>query len=253
MKKILITGASDGIGLETARLLAQQGNQLMLVARNKAKLETAVAALPGKGHALLVADLSKKTDVHTVADHISAANYDVLINNAGVGMYGRFEELPLDQQAAMMHLNMYGLTILSHSFLKHAKQGDSLVNISSVLGSTSCPGSAVYAATKAYVTNFSESLWWENKERGVYVLGFCPGVTQTNFHEISGGRQDMFSKGITQTSAAVAEELVHVLKKRKKPKAISGGMNRMMVFFQRLMPRKAMINIMGASGPLEKL
>src|SRR5882724_5972739 len=171
MKKILITGSSDGIGLETAKLLAAEGNQLMLVARNKEKLIKVIEKLPGKEHQFLVADLSKKESAHAIADHISQNHYDVLINNAGVGMYGRFEEMSMSEQAAMMHLNMYGLTILSHSYIKNAKKGDSLVNISSFLGTTSYAGAAVYSATKAYVSNFSDALWWENKKRGVYVLG----------------------------------------------------------------------------------
>jgi len=250
--KILVTGASDGIGLEIAKLLAQQGNQLMLVSRNKEKLEKVIKTLPGKDHQFLTADLSKKEDVHNIADHISQTHYDVLINNAGYGMYGRFEEMPISDQANMMHLNMYGLTILSHSFLKNAKKGDSLVNIASTLGTSSFPGAAVYAATKAYVTNFSESLWWENKNRGIYVLGFCPGVTDTKFHKVSGGTDNMFPKAITQTPLAVARELVHALEKRRKPKVVSGAMNRSMLFFQRLLSRKMVVNMMGGFSPAKK-
>jgi len=91
-EKILITGSSDGIGLEIAKLLAEEGNQLMLVARNKEKLIKVIEKLPGKEHQFLVADLSKKESAHAIADHISQNHYDVLINNAGVGMYGRFEK-----------------------------------------------------------------------------------------------------------------------------------------------------------------
>jgi short-subunit dehydrogenase len=249
MKKILITGASDGIGLEIAKLLAED-NQLMLVARNREKLEKTIKDLPGKDHGFLVADLSKKEDTHRIADHISQNHYDVLINNAGIGMYGRFEEMPIGDQAAMMHLNMYGLTILSYQFLKNAKNGDSLVNIASTLGTTSFPGLAVYSATKAYVTNFSESLWRENKKRGIYVLGFCPGVTRTKFHESAGGSGEAFPKFITQTPLQVARELIHALKKRRKPKVVSGAMNRFMLFFHRFLSRKMVVNMMGGFSPV---
>jgi uncharacterized protein len=251
MKKILITGASEGIGLEIAKLMAPETNQLTLVARNKEKLERLIAELPGSGHQLIVADLSRKEDVHSVAAHISQNHYEILINNAGIGMYGRFEEMPLDQQANMLHLNIYGLTVLSYSFIKNAKDGDSLVNVSSTLGTTSFPGMAVYAATKAYVTNFSESLWWENKKRGVYVLGFCPGVTLTRFHDSAGGSSDKFPKFICQTALEVAGELVQALKKRKKPKAVSGASNRFMLFFQRFLSRKMVLNMMGSFSPVQ--
>jgi len=250
MKKMIITGASDGIGLEIAKQLAQKGNQLLLVARNKEKLEKAIESLPGKEHRFLAADLSKKDDAHAIADHISQNRYDVLINNAGVGMYGRFEEMPLSEQLNMVNLNVYGLTVLSHSFIKNAKKGDSLVNIASFLGTTSYPGAAVYSATKAYVINFSEALWWENKNRGIYVLGFCPGVTHTHFHETSGGSQDMFPRAITQTPQQVVAELIYSLEKRTKPKAVSGAMNRFMLFSQRFLSRKMVANMMGSFSPL---
>jgi uncharacterized protein len=251
MKKILITGASEGIGLELAKILAKEGNQLTLVARNKEKLNKVIEALPGNGHDAFAADLSKKEDTHRLADHISKNHFDTLINNAGIGMYGRFEQLPLDQQANMLHLNVYGLTVLSYSFIKTASKGDSLVNLASTLGTTSFPGTAVYAATKAYVTNFSESLWRENKKRGIYVLGFCPGVTLTRFHESSGGSSDNFPKFICQTASEVASELVRALKKRSKPKAVSGVANRFMLFFHRFLSRKMVVNMMGGFSPVK--
>jgi short-subunit dehydrogenase len=253
MKKIIITGGSDGIGLELAKLLAQKGNQLLLVVRNKEKLEKAIETLPGKEHRFRVSDLSKKEDVHAIADHISQNHYDVLVNNAGAGMYGRFEEMELSEQIKMVNLNIYALTSLSYHFIKNAKKGDSLVNIASFLGTTSFPGGAVYSATKAFVINFSEGLWWENKKRGIYVLGFCPGVTHTHFHETSGGSQGMFPEAITQTPMQVAEELVYSLEKRTKPKAVSGAMNRFMLFSHRFLSRKTVANMMGGFSPINSV
>jgi uncharacterized protein len=251
MKKVIITGASEGIGLEIAKLMASEGNQLMLVSRNKERLEKVADTLPGQNHSFLAADLSKKEDVHRIADHISQNNYDILINNAGIGRYGRFEELTFSDQAAMMHLNIYGMTKLSYHFLKTGKPGDSLVNIGSTLGTSSFPGLAVYSATKAYVINFSESLWWENKSRGIYVLGFCPGVTRTKFHESGGGSDELFPKFISQAPEQVARELVQALNKRRKPKAVSGVINRFMLFFHRFLRRKMVVNMMGGFSPLK--
>jgi short-subunit dehydrogenase len=251
MKNILITGGSDGIGLETAKLLAQQGNRITIVARSKERLENAILQLPNSGHSFLVADLTKKEDVDALKENIEANKYDVFINNAGKGMYGRFHEMALNEQMKMMNLNTTALIALSYFYLSQAKKGDALINVSSVLGTTSFPGAAVYAGTKAFVTNFSESLWWEYKNKGIFVAGFCPGVTYTNFHEVSGGDKNDYPKSITQQPHQVAEELVNALIKRKKPKTVSGGMNRFMLTLQKMMSRKAVVNMMGKNSPIK--
>jgi short-subunit dehydrogenase len=249
--KILITGASDGIGLEIAKKLAAKNNQLTLVARSKDKLEAAVASLKGSGHEYIVADLSRKEDVDALKEKIDRNQYNVFINNAGVGMYGRFTEMPLFDQVKMMNLNINALTALSYFYLSQAKKGDALVNIASFLGTTSYPGAAVYAATKAYVTNFSESLWWEYKKKGIYVVGFCPGATYTNFHNVSGGDKDSFPKIVMQQADQVAEELISALEKRKKPKVVSGFMNRFLIWFQKKLSRKMAVSLMAGFGPLK--
>lgn len=248
--KILITGASDGIGLEAAKQFAAKNDQVTLVARNREKLEKAMASLPGKGHQLIVADLSKKADVDSLKEKIEAEKFDVLINNAGIGMYGRFTEMPMSEQVSMMNLNMTALTVLSYFYLSRAEKGNALINIASFLGSTSYPGAAVYAATKAYVTNFSESLWWEYGSKGVYVLGFCPGATYTNFHNTSGGDKDSFPKFIMQKPEQVVKEMIRALERRKKPKVVSGGINRLLLGFQKLMSRRSVVNMMAGFGPL---
>src|SRR5262245_19341761 len=99
----MITGGSDGIGLAVAKLLAASGDaRATLVARSEAMLRQAVAQLPGAGHDFVVADLSQRDGVDAVAQHLRAKHYDVLINNAGSGLYGSFVELPLDDQLRMM-------------------------------------------------------------------------------------------------------------------------------------------------------
>jgi short-subunit dehydrogenase len=251
MKKILITGASDGIGLEAARAFATENNQITLVARSKDKLEKAVSSLPGKGHRTIVSDLTKKEEVDALKEVIGAGQYDIFINNAGVGMFGRFTDIPLNEQVKMMTLNMTALTVLSYFYLSQAKKGDALVNMASTLGTSSYPGASVYAATKAYISTFSESLWWEYRKKGIYVVGFCPGATYTNFHNLSGGDKDEYPKFVLQMPSQVVKELVRALGKRKKPKVVSGGMNRFMLSFQKLMSRKRVVNMMAGFGPLK--
>ena len=252
MKKILITGGSDGIGLAAARRLAAEGAALTLVARHAPTLLAALQSLPGTGHQHLAADLSTPEGVGRVAQLLDENRYDVFLNNAGAGLYGRFGALPLARQLPMMHLNMDAVTVLAHHYLAQARPGDALVNTASFVGFTSMPGAAVYAATKAYVASLSESLWWEYKKRGVYVLGFNPGSTDNNFHAHAGGSRDTFPAANRQTTDEVAGELVRALRKRAKPRVVSGALNRLILFGQRWLPRAAAVNIMGGLGPAKE-
>ena len=126
MKKILITGGSEGIGLAVARALVAEGNVVTLVARNPAKLQAALRSLPGSGHSSLAADLSTAEGMALVANHIDENRYEVFINNAGAAAYGRFTELPLDRQLEIMHLNMDAVVVLAHHYLRQARRGDAL-------------------------------------------------------------------------------------------------------------------------------
>ena len=249
MKKVLITGASGGIGLETARQLAAQGYRLTLVARNEDKLNKAVKNLNGLGHSILVADLTKKEDLKKVADHLKAEKYDILINNAGAGVYGQFIDIRLAEQLANMRLNMDALVTLSYAFLQNAKPGDALVNIASLLAHSSLPGGSVYAATKSFVANFSESLWYEFKPKGVFVMGFNPGAAASDFHSNAGGHTSDFPKFVMSSVEDVAKELVKALEKRRKPRVVQGWKNRFMLFGFKLLNRKSAVNIMGHLSP----
>jgi short-subunit dehydrogenase len=112
----------------------------------------------------------------------------------------------------------------------------------------------VYAATKAYVANLSEGLWWEFRNRNVFVLGFNPGSTSSSFHATAGaaGAESPFSAAVTQTPAAVAQELMRALRRRNKPRVVSGVMNRLMLFGMRWLPRKVGVSIMGGMSPIPK-
>lgn len=248
-KNILITGASGGIGLETAKILAQKGFTLTLVARSKDKLESIIQSLPGDHHAVFTADLSIPEDVNKLAVHMQSFRYNILINNAGSGLYGRFVELPLDEQIKGMHLNMDAVVTLSYVFLKNAKKGDALVNIASLLAHSSFPGASVYAATKSFVANFSESLWYEFKSKGIFVLGFNPGAAKSEFHSRAGKQTSAYPDFILSSTQDVAKELVTALDYRNKPRVIQGWKNRLMIFLFKFISRKSAINIMGQISP----
>jgi short-subunit dehydrogenase len=249
MKKILITGASGGIGLQTAKLLAAGGHQLTLVARNESKLKEAVAGLHGLAHTYLVADLNKKEDIEKIAGLFETTHYDVLINNAGTGLYGKFTDLPLDGQIGTMFLNMGALVMLSYAYLKGAKKGDALVNIGSILAHASFPGGSVYAGTKSFVANFSESLWYEYKDKGIYIMGFNPGAAKSDFHQHAGSTAGAFPEFVLSTTEQVASELVAALQARKKPRVVQGWKNRFMLFGFKFLSRAKAIGIMGKISP----
>jgi len=246
MRNVLITGGSEGIGLEVARLLAaEKDTRVTLVARNEAKLRET-------GHDYIVADLSQAEGVEVVRRHLASKHYDVLINNAGAGLYGRFTELPLDDQLRMMRLNMDSVVVLSHAYLRLARPGDALVNTASFLAYAPLPGAAAYSATKAFVATLSETLWWEYKKKGIYVLGFSPGVIATAFHKTAGSSVAAFPRVLVQSPESAAAELVAALRKRKAPRVISGFATRLMVRLHRLVSRKTAINMMGTSSPISE-
>jgi short-subunit dehydrogenase len=251
MKKVLITGASGGIGLETARQLASRNYQVTLVARNREKLNAAIKSLQGAGHHVLAADLTDKEDLQMLATHLRAEKYDVLINNAGAGIYGKFAEIPLEGQLGTMHLNMDALVTLSYAFLQNAQKGDILINIASLLAHSSLPGGAVYAGTKSFVANFSESLWYEFKGKEVLVMGFNPGATNSDFHAHAGGHASDFPKFVLSSVTDVARELVTALERKRKPRVVQGWKNRLMLFGFRFLNRESAVAIMGKISPVK--
>jgi uncharacterized protein len=248
---VLITGGSDGIGLAVAKLLAAPGDtRVTLVARSEAKLREAVAQLSGEGHDFIAADLTTPDGTDLVVRRLAARHYDVLINNAGAGLYGRFAELPLDGQLRMMRLNIESVSVLSHAYLRRVKPGDALVNTASFLAHAPLPGSAAYSATKAFVAALSEALWWEHKRDGVYVLCFSPGVITSGFHDVAGKSVAAFPRLLVQSPESAARELVAALGKRRKPRIITGFATRRLIRLQQLVSRKTAINMMGRSSPL---
>ena len=249
MKKALITGASGGIGLEIARRLSQQEYQLTLAARNEQKLKSVQEQLGKDRHQIFVADLTKKEDIERVSRHLNENSYDLLVNNAGTGSYGRFIDLSLTDQLNTITLNMEAVVSLSYAFLSKAAPGSALINIGSLLAHSSLPGGAVYAGTKSFVATFSESLWYEFKDKGIFVSGFNPGAADSDFHSNSGSSTSAFPKFVLSTVSEVVDEFMKTLSARSKPRVVQGFKNRMMLFGFKFLSRKSAINIMGKISP----
>ena len=252
-KKALVTGASSGIGHVFAKELAKENYVVTGVARNEDKLKAIFREL-GEGHHYVVADLTSSTQLTKIEKELSDTKYDLLVNNAGYAIYDRFENVPLEMHANVMYLNMNSLVCLSHTFLKTAAAGDALINVSSALSRLSYPGGAVYCGTKGFVTCFTESLWYEFKDKGVYVMALLPGVTLTNFHRVAfrAEPKDLPRRAAYPPEVVVSEAL-RILKERKRPSFISGPRYRYLVsLVDKFLSRKKMIEIMGKNNPALK-
>lgn len=248
-KNALVTGASEGIGRAFAKRLVKEGYRVTAVARNEARLNELITEL-GEGHRFLVADLSTPGGVAVVSQELANERYDLLINNAGVGAYGDFVQTPLEKHHMLLSLNCDATVALAHAFLQRARQGDALVNVASILGFMPYPSSSIYAATKAFVISFSEALWFEQKEKGVYVMALCPGPTASKFHASAGGTEaNQPPSALTQTPDQVVDAALRALRVRKHPTVVSGVQNRALVLMSsRLMSRKSAVKMMGGAA-----
>lgn len=187
-KIALITGATNGIGLELARIHAQKGGDLVLVARTEQKLTEIQKDFQSRYNitvTIIAADLTEQDAVKNIFQTTQALNLDIdiLINNAGFGGHGLFHEQDLENNMAMIELNMSALTSLTHYYLKgmcQRKQGK-ILNISSVASFMPGPLQAVYYATKAYVTSFSQAIAAEVAKDNITVTAYCPGPVHTGF------------------------------------------------------------------------
>ena len=250
-KKALVTGASSGIGRVFARDLAKDNYSVTGVARNAEKLTHIFEAL-GKEHRFIAADLTHSEQLAKIEKELGETKYDLLINNAGYAIYDVFENVALEQHENVMYLNMNAFVRLSHAFLRTAATGDALINVSSALSRLSYPGGAVYCGTKGFVTCFTESLWYEYKDKGVYVMALLPGVTQTDFHRVAfRGDPDKLPSRLAYPPEVVVSEAMKVLKQRKLPSFLTGPRFRYLTtIVNRLLTRKKMIEIMGKSNPI---
>ncbi len=191
----LVTGASSGIGASCGRLLASAGTDLVVVARHAGRLEEVAGQLREQYKVsveVLAADLTDPAARARVEERLADRGrpVELLVNNAGFGASGSFARQPLDNAQSQIELNVLALTRLTHAALPGMLERGhgGILNVSSMACFVLSPGSAVYGATKAFVTSFSESLHAEVRKAGVHVTALCPGFTRTQFH--AAGRVD---------------------------------------------------------------
>jgi uncharacterized protein len=210
---VLITGASAGIGREFARQLAQVVDSLILVARRQDRLKTLELELklinPELEIFIQQVDLQKEDEVNRFCDWLeeSGLTVDVLINNAGLGDYGKFSDADWQRIRAMLQVNMVALTYLTYRVLPAMRKagGGAILNVSSIAGFLPVPNCAVYAATKAYVTSFSEALRAELRPLNISVTALCPGPVPTEFQEVAARTSDEESISVSLLTVPVQE------------------------------------------------
>jgi len=213
MKRVaLITGASTGIGKEMANIHAEKGGDLVIVARSENKLETLKAELENK-HSIkvmvIVKDLGRPEAAKDIYNEVKDAGVEIdyLINNAGFGGLGKFHERDWELDLAMINLNIVALTALTRFFLLDfvKKNEGKILNVSSTASLMPGPLQAVYFATKAYVTSFSNAIAEELHDTNITVTNLMPGATETEFGVVSGmDKTEMFKK--TVSARGVAED-----------------------------------------------
>lgn len=244
----LITGASAGLGVEFAKQCAARGEELILVARRTDRLEQVAGEVGGKAH-VITADLSEPGAATRLVADVTARGMWVkkLINNAGFGLRGRFDELPLDRQLEMIDLNIRALTNLAFVVINDMvlKGGGSILNVASTAAFQPGPNMGVYFATKAYVLSFTEALHEEWRDRGIKVSALCPGPTRTEFGEVAGiGSLGSFDKLAMEAEPVVRAGLEGL--DRNEAVVIPGAANKIGAFSTRFAPRSVVRRIAGS-------
>jgi len=239
----LVTGASSGFGVDFAHLLAERGANVVLAARSvepMEKLAIELQARHGVRTQVVGIDLARPGVGTELRDRLAASGItvDVLINNAGYGMYGEFLSQPLDRTLDMLQLNMLSLTELTHVFAQSmaARGRGHILLVASIAGYQATPTYTAYSATKAYVLLFGEALHEELQPRGVTVTVLSPGITATRFLDVSGQKPTLYQRLVMMQSRPVALAGLKALYSGRAS-IVPGRLNALTTWSNRLMPR----------------
>ena len=243
----LVTGASAGLGVEFARRLAKRGDSLVLAARREERLEELAKEL-GKARAVAI-DLSKANAAAKLMADIEAngETVDLLVNNAGFGLIGRFAELDSRRLRQMIDLNVGSLTDLCRAVAPGMieRTSGAILNVASTAAFQPGPKMAVYFATKAFVLSLSEALHEELKPHGIKVSCLCPGPTRTEFGDVAGfGGNGLFDR-VAMNAGAVVEAGLGGLDANRAV-VVPGLINKVGAASTRFVPRSVVRKIAGA-------
>lgn len=248
----LVTGASSGIGEAFARRLAERGDDLVLVARRRDRLDALAHELAPAGvHVeVLAADLTSEDGLATVEHRLASLSepVDLLVNNAGFGSSGPFADMALDRELEMVALNVVALMRLTRAALEAmAERGSgTIVNVSSIASFQALPGTATYAATKAFVTSFTEALAEEARGSGVRLQALCPGLTRTEFHATA-ALDLAWLPGVAWKSAEEVVDASLAALGSGRVVVIPGLLNKLTATASWLLPRRVVTGLVGAT------
>jgi short-subunit dehydrogenase len=238
----LVTGASSGIGEAFARLLAERGHDLVLVARDRGRLDALAEELegaPGAQAEVLPADLTDPVQIERVEArlHDRDAPVELLVNNAGVGTFGAFHTLDLDVEVREIQLNVVALVRLTHAAAAEmtARGRGGILNVSSLAGFQPGPMNATYGATKAFITSFTEAVHEELAGTGVAVTVLCPGFTRTGFQKAANAPAEGVPGFLWQEADAVARAGLDALAKNHAS-VMPGLVNKALGTFSQMAP-----------------
>jgi len=242
-QRALVTGASSGIGAEIARLLAAHGADLVITARREKRLEalaTEVRDEHGVEVKVIPSDLAEDGAVEALYEATEGAGHavDILINNAGFGLYDDFIEIPWTRHRTMLEVNVVALTGLTRLFVPEmVRRGrGNVMNIASIAAYTPCPNFASYAASKAYVRNFTEALDYELEGTGVDAICVSPGGTRTEFTEVAAQNVKKSGEKFMMDADECARIAVEKMLAGRR-NVVTGFLNALMMWMMRFVPR----------------
>jgi len=241
-KRALVTGASSGIGAAIARELATLGVDLVLTARRREALDAVAATCAGVKVEVVTADLGTPDAARELWDAaIVGGPVDILINNAGFGYFRRFDAVDWARDAELVQLNVTSLIALARRFVdarKASTERAHMVNIASIAAYQSVPNMALYAASKAFVRNFSEGLHDEHRGTPLSVTCVCPGGTHTAFHAAAGaGDYSWIANASMKSAEFVAHAAIRAMRRGRRT-VVPGVLNKLSCFGVRLVPRR---------------
>lgn len=239
LERAFITGATGGVGEALAHLLASKGIILLLSGRNQQRLERVAKATSAE--ATLVAHLEKKSGRQQVQEMIQKYKPDLVVNNAGFGIYGEALSTSLEDQVDILKVN--GQAVLeitletARNWIKAGKKGI-IFNVSSVAGELPTPGMSVYGASKSFVTMFSQALDTELSPKGVRIFVNCPGMIDTGFANLAAGKKVIQKKGPQMSAQFVAQKIYKQIELGKEKSIINGYYRTVTWIATRFIPAK---------------
>ncbi|NJN19658.1 MAG: SDR family oxidoreductase [Oscillochloris sp.] len=245
----LVTGASSGLGVDFARNLAARGANLVLTARREDLLRQHADEITRKyavSVTIIAMDLGERDAPQRLYDQLKAEGItiDVLINNAGFGLYGRFVELAWERERSMLELDIITLVHLTKLFVKDmvARRFGYVLQVASIGAYQPSPLYASYSAAKAFVLSFGEAVNHELRGTGVHISVLSPGITATEFLKVSGQKPTLYQRIMMMTSERVTKMGIDALL-AGKPTLVPGFGNAFSTFLVRLLPRRAITHI----------